>query len=286
MRQEIIDLYDEFTHKGMDRRIFMERLTGLAGGSAAAMAALQVLRPDYARAAIVPPEDARLSARHVTIEAMGNQIRVYRARPADQNQPKPVVVVIHENRGLNAHIEDVTRRFALEGFLAVAPDFLSSMGGTPEDEDRARDMIGELSASQVQSELGAVVASMANDSDSNGNVGIVGFCWGGGVVGEAAVRQPEIDAAVVYYGRVPPLEFVPDVQAPLLLHYAGEDQRINADVPAFEEALQEAGKAYELHMYEGAQHAFNNDTSEARYDEAAATLAWQRTVAFFEEHLG
>jgi carboxymethylenebutenolidase len=286
MRQEIIDLYDEYTHRGLDRRVFMERLVALAGSSAAATAALAALKPNYAQAAIVAPDDPRLAARMVTIGFSGREVKAYKARLADMNQPKPVVVVIHENRGLNAHIQDVARRFALEGFLAVAPDFLSSMGGSPANEDQAREMIGKLAPDQVVSELSAIVAAMATDSDSNGKVGIVGFCWGGGIVNQAVVRNPDIDAGVVYYGRTPPLDLVPNIQAPLLLNYAGQDQNVNATVPDYEAALKQSNKTYTLHMYEGAQHAFNNDTSEARYNKEAADLAWSRTVAFFRRHLG
>lgn len=285
MKQEIIDLYDEFTHRGLDRRVFMERLAALAGGTAAASAALAALQPDMAKAAIVAPDDSRVSGRMVTIDTLLGKIKAYRARPAGVNTPKGSIIVIHENRGLNAHVEDVARRLALEGFLVVAPDLLSTSGGTPADPDRARDMIGKLNPVTVSQELGAVIAAVRTDSDSNGKVGIVGFCWGGGVVGRMAAISPELSAAVVYYGRPPELDVVPSIRPPLLLHYAGQDAGINPSVPPFEEALKKTGKTYQLFMYEGAQHAFNNDTSAERYNKAAADQAWARTVAFFKTNL-
>jgi carboxymethylenebutenolidase len=196
------------------------------------------------------------------------------------------VIVVHENRGLNPHIEDVTRRLATDGFLALAVDFLSPVGGTPTDEDKAREMIGQLDQDQVVADAKAAVEWLKARPDSNGKVGIVGFCWGGGVVGRVATAVPDLAAGVVFYGRVPPLDAVPNIKAPLLLHYAGLDERINADVLAFEAALKAAGKPYTLHMYQGANHAFHNDTSQARYDPAAAKLAWERTVAFFKQQLG
>ncbi|SNB53080.1 carboxymethylenebutenolidase [Arboricoccus pini] len=285
MRQEIIDLYDEFTHRGMDRRVFMEKLTALTGGAAAAMTTLSALAPNKAAAAIVPPGDSRVTARETSMSFAGKSMKLYRARPAGVTARKPTIVVIHENRGLNAHIEDVTRRFATEGFLAVAPDLLSPMGGTPADEDKARTMIGDLQPAEAMSLTSAVVTGMTMDSDSNGKVGIVGFCWGGGVVGRVIESNPDIKAGVVYYGRVPPLEGVSGIRAPLLLHYAGQDTATNAEVPSFEAALKQAHVTYHAFFYEGAQHAFNNDTSAARYDKAAAELAWQRTIAFFKQNL-
>jgi carboxymethylenebutenolidase len=196
------------------------------------------------------------------------------------------VVVIHENRGLNAHIEDVARRVAVAGYLALAPDFLSPAGGTPANEDQARDMIGKLDAAATVANAVASVAHLRGHADGNGKVGAVGFCWGGGQVGQLAVNDPTLDAAVVYYGRTPDPAAVAKIKAPLLLHYAGLDERINGGVPAFQEALDKAGATYTLHMYEGAQHAFNNDTSAERYNAEAAKLAWDRTLAFFGEKLG
>lgn len=285
MRQEIIDLYDEFTHRGLDRRVFMSRLAELAGGTAAAATALAMLRANPAGAAIVAEGDPRVVAEPVTIREGDRALRGYYARPAQAGDRLPGIVVVHENRGLNPHIQDVARRFATDGFPALAVDFLSPVGGTPTDEDRARELIGQLDPKQVVTDASAAIAWLKARPESNGKAGIVGFCWGGGVVGRTAAADPELDAGVVYYGSPPPAEAVADIQAPLLLHYAGEDQRINAQVPAFETALQEAGQTYTKHVYEGAQHAFNNDTSQARYNPDAAKLAWERTLAFFRQEL-
>lgn len=286
MRQEIIDLYDEFTHRGLDRRIFMRRLGELAGGTAAAAAALAVLRADPAKAALVPADDARVTAERVTFPGQGGrETSGYLVQPAEAAGPRGGVIVVHENRGLNPHIEDVARRVALGGFNALAVDFLSPAGGTPANEDQAREMIGQLDPAGVVADAQGAMAWLRGRPDSNGKVGIVGFCWGGGVVGRVAVAEPTLDAGVVFYGSQPPAEQVASIEAPLLLNYAGQDERINAGIPAFEEALKAAGVSYTMHIYEGAQHAFNNDTSEARYNAEAAQLAWERTLAFFSEHL-
>ena len=285
MRQDIIDLYDEFTHRGLDRRVFMSRLAELAGGTAAAMAALTALRADPAGAAMVPPDDPKIAAESVVIGAEGSRLKGYLVRPAGSTEKLPGVVVVHENRGLNAHIEDIARRLAMAGFMALAVDFLSENGGTPTDEDQARDMIGKLDPTQVVTNAEMAVAWLKARPDSNGKAGIIGFCWGGGVVGRVAVSDPELDAGVVFYGQAPASEQVAAIKAPLLLHYAGLDERINAGVPAFEAALKAGDKSYALYRYEGVNHAFNNDTSAARYDEAADKLAWQRTIDFFKQTL-
>jgi carboxymethylenebutenolidase len=286
MRQEIINLYDDFTHSRLERRAFMRRLAELTGGSAAAAAALAVLRADPAKAALVAPDDPRLRAERVTFPgADGRETMGYLVVPAESPAPRGAVVVVHENRGLNPHIEDVARRIALDGFDALAVDFLSPAGGTPADEDQARELIGQLDAQGVVGDARGAIAFLRARPDSNGKVGIVGFCWGGGVVGRVAVAEPTLDAGVVYYGIQPALDGVPGIKARLLLNYAGIDERINAGIPAFEEALKAAGVDYQLHVYEGAQHAFNNDTSEARYNAEAAALAWQRTIDFFKASL-
>lgn len=285
MRQEIINLYDEFTHRGLDRRIFMQRLAELAGGTAAAAAVLPLLEANYAKAAVIAADDGRVKAERVAVPGPAGEIRGYLVRPADAGGDLPAVVVVHENRGLNAHIEDVARRAALAGFVALAPDFLSRSGGTPEDQDRAREMIGQLDQQGVIEDARAVITWLGSHDATNGKVGMVGFCWGGGVVGRVATQVPELDAGVVFYGRVPPAEAVPSIKAPLLLNYAGMDENVNGGVPGFREALDKAGVRYELHMYEGAQHAFHNDTSEARYNAEAAKLAWERTVAFLKANL-
>nr|MDQ2704272.1 dienelactone hydrolase family protein [Pseudomonadota bacterium] len=197
----------------------------------------------------------------------------------------PAVIVIHENRGLNAHIRDVARRVALEGFVALAPDYLSPLGGTPADEDKAREMIGQLDPAQTVADGVATVEFLKGHELGTGKVGAMGFCWGGGAVNNLAAATPDLAAGVAYYGRQADAADVPNIQAALLLHYAGQDERINAGIDAYKNALEAAGKDFTIHVYEGAQHAFNNDTSSARYDKEAADLAWGRTIAFFKEKL-
>ncbi|HEV8700696.1 MAG TPA: dienelactone hydrolase family protein [Candidatus Polarisedimenticolia bacterium] len=284
MNQAIIDLYDEYTHAPLDRRVFLTRLARLTGSMTAALAILPALEADRALAAIVPPDDPRLESGRITYAGSGGKVAAYTARPRKGGKTA-AVIVIHENRGLNAHIEDVARRVAIEGFLALAPDLLSPLGGTPADEDAARELIGKLDPDVTILNLKAAVAFLAKHPKTTGKVGAVGFCWGGGMAGELAVQSPDLRAAVVYYGRQPRTADVPRITAPLLLHYAGLDTRINEGVPAFEEALKQAGKKYTLYLYPDVQHAFHNDTSEARYDKEAARLSWSRTVAFFKEHL-
>lgn len=286
MRQEIIDLYDEFTHRGLDRRLFMQRLAALAGGTAAAAALVPLLEANYARAAMVAADDARIVAERVSIPTDAGPLSGYLAKPAPAAAALPLVVVVHENRGLNPHTEDIARRLAVAGFIALAGDFLSPAGGTPTDQDKAREMIGALSMERVVADAGAAIAWLRARPDGNGKVGIIGFCWGGGVVGRVATVAADLDAGVVFYGRVPPLDAVPRIKAPLLLNYAGLDEGINADVPGFRQALDAAGATYTVHIYDGANHAFLNDTSEARYHPEAAKLAWERTVAFLTERLG
>ncbi len=286
MDQQIIALYDEYTHKTLDRRLFLEKLAKLTGSMAAALAVLPLLESRTARAVQVPPEDPRLEIGRIAYPGAAGEVRAYLARLKGGAPRQPAVIVIHENRGLNAHIEDVARRVALEGFLAMAPDLLSPSGGTPADEDSARALIGKLDPEKTVQDLVEAVAYLAEHEHGNGKVGAVGFCWGGGMVGELAVSSPQLDAGVVYYGRQPDPGRVEKIRAPLLLHYAGLDDRINAGIPAFEAALKKAGKKYTLHVYEAVNHAFNNDTSPARYDQAAASLAWSRTIAFLKTLTG
>ena len=283
--QAMIDAYDEYTHLTLDRRGFMEKLTRLAGSGAAAAAIAPLLAASQAKAAMVAADDTRISTEDVTYEGVPGEMKGYLAGPAGDSGKLPSVIVIHENRGLNPHIKDVARRLATDGFLALAPDYLSPAGGTPEDEDKAREMIRELDGGAVIDNAIASIAYLQAHERSNGNVGAVGFCWGGGTVNNLAVAATSLDAAVAYYGRQPASEGVERIEAPLLLHYAGEDSRINAGIDAYRNALEAAGKTFTIHVYDGVQHAFNNDTSAARYDEQAATLAWNRTVAFFREHL-
>ncbi|HWK95060.1 MAG TPA: dienelactone hydrolase family protein [Pseudolabrys sp.] len=286
--QQVVDLYDSFTHGVIDRRTFMDRLTVLAGSAAAASALLPFLQNNYAQAAIVAADDARLVIEKASYDAGGMQMSGYLARlkpGASGDAKRPAVIVIHENRGLNPHIEDITRRIALAGFLAFGVDALSPLGGTPADEDKGRDMIGSLNTVETAQRLAAAVPFLAKHAESTGKVGAVGFCWGGGMVNRIAVLSPELNAGVAYYGAQAPAADVPKIHAALLLHYAGLDQRINAGIPAYEEALKAAGKRYTVAMYPDVNHAFNNDTGN-RYDKAAADLAWSRTLAFFAEHLG
>lgn len=283
--QDMIRLYDEYTHLTYDRRGFMEKLAKLAGSSAAAVAIVPMIEARQAQAAIVEATDDRLQAAAVEFPGDGGTMKGYLVHPKSATGPLPAVMVIHENRGLNAHIEDVARRLALEGFLVLAPDFLSPSGGTPADEDKAREMIGALDRMKAVGNAVAAATFLRGHEGGNGKSGSVGFCWGGGLSLQTAVADPGLGAAVSYYGAQPVAETVAAIKAPLLLHYAGLDDRINAGIPVFEAALKEAGKTYELHMYPGVNHAFNNDTSAARYDKAAADLAWQRTVDFLKSHL-
>ena len=283
--QDMIRLYDEYTHLTYDRRGFMEKLAKLAGSSAAAVAIVPMIEARQAQAAVVEATDDRLEAAAVEFPGDGGTMKGYLVHPKSATGPLPAVVVIHENRGLNAHIEDVARRLALEGFLVLAPDFLSPSGGTPADEDKAREMIGALDRMKAVNNSVAAATFLRGHEGGNGKSGSVGFCWGGGLSLQTAVADPGLGAAVSYYGAQPMAETVAAIKAPLLLHYAGLDDRINAGIPVFEAALKEAGKTYELHMYPGVNHAFNNDTSAARYDKAAADLAWQRTVGFLKSHL-
>ena len=282
--QEMVRIYDDYTHLTLDRRDFMQKLSKLAGSTAAAAAIVPLLEASKARAQIVPEDDARLTAETITWPgADGVTMSGYLALPADASGPLPAVMVIHENRGLNPHIKDVTRRMALEGFVALGPDFLSPSGGTPEDEDQAREMIQALDRQQTIANAVATVQFLKNHEAGNGQVGAVGFCWGGGIVNQTAVAAgSDLAAGVVYYGQSPDPADVGQIEADMLLHYAGLDERINEGVPAYEEALKAAGVDYQMHMYEGANHAFNNDTSAARYSKEAADLAWSRTVEFLK----
>ncbi|HEX2114050.1 MAG TPA: dienelactone hydrolase family protein [Alphaproteobacteria bacterium] len=284
MDQRIIDLYDEFTHGTMSRRRFFDRLAALAGSTAAASALLPLLQNNYALAQMIAETDARITAATVAIPGV-DKLTGYLVRPKAAGR-HPAVIVIHENRGLNPHIKDVTRRLGTEGFLALGVDCLSPLGGTPSDEDKARSMISELKPGDAIASLRAALAMLKSHPESNSKVGAVGFCWGGAFTNWLAATDPTLDAAVPYYGRQPTADVVPNIRAPLMLHYAENDPGVNAGIAAYEAALKAAGKSYELHMYPGAQHAFNNDTGPARYNKEAADLAWSRTLAFFRKHLG
>lgn len=283
--QAMIDAYDDYTHLTLDRRGFMEQLMRLAGSGAAAAAIAPLIGADAARAAMVAADDPRLLSEEAAWPGAAGEMRGYLVRPVESMEKVPAVIVIHENRGLNGHIRDVARRVALEGFVALAPDFLSPAGGTPTDEDKAREMIGQLDAQQTTANAASAIGFLRGGGLSTGAVGAVGFCWGGGLVNRLAVAAPELKAAVAYYGAQPKAEDVAKIKAALLLHYAGLDERINAGIPAYEAALKAAGADYTIHVYDGVNHAFNNDTAAARYDEAAAKLAWERTITFLRAKL-
>ena len=285
MDQRIIDLYHHFTHGGMNRRQFLDRLADLVGSTAAAAALLPVLQSDYAKAAIVAPDDPRLAAERVSYDSPRGKVGGYLVRPKDKSK-RPAVLVIHENRGLNPHIEDVARRYAAEGFLTLAPDLLSVSGGTPPDEDKARQLHTRTEREDMIAAAVAGAAYLARHRESTGKVGAVGFCFGGGVVNRLATDSADIAAAAPYYGIQPPAEKVANIKAPLLLHYAETDENIDKGIPAFEAVLKAANKRYTIHVYPGTQHAFNNDTGAARYNKAASDLAWSRTLVFFKENLG
>lgn len=282
MDQQIINLYDEYTHKPLSRQDFLKRLAVLAGGTAAAMTLLPLLESNYARAAVTPTEDLFIET--VSYAGVPNQMSAYIARPKVQKK-YPAVVVIHENRGLTPHIEDVTRRAASAGYLAIAPNALSALGKTPANEDEARQLFTELKQENNLQNFINVFPYLATRSDYNSKVGCVGFCWGGAMANSLAVAVPQLQAAVAFYGRQPALEDVPKMKTPVQLHYAGQDERVNAGMAAYEEALKKHNIPYEQYVYDGVQHAFHNDTSAARYNEMAAKLAWQRTLAFFAKHL-
>ena len=284
MDQRIIDLYDRFTHGELSRRAFLDRLAAIAGSSAGALALLPLLQNDYARAAVVSANDQRLAIDKVAYEAPDARISGYLARLKSKGK-RPAVIVIHENRGLNPHIQDIARRLALAGFLAYAVDMLSPLGGTPSDEEKGRELIGTLNASETAKRIAAAVPFLESHPESTGKVGTVGFCWGGTMVNRIAVLSPDLKAAVAYYGGQPPAEQVKSIRAPLLLHYAGLDKRVDAGIPAYEAALKANNKRYTLYIYPNVNHAFNNDTGN-RYDQAAADLAWKRTIAFLKENLG
>ena len=285
MDQRIINLFDEYTHAPLTRKEFMARLVKLTGGTALAAAALAVLEPGYAEAATVSEQAEELLLEEVNWPgAAGTLMKGYLAHPKAKKK-RGAIVVIHENRGLTPHIKDVTRRIATADYLALGVDALSPFGGTPANEDEGRTLIGKLDAQQNLQNYLAALAYLRHHPESNGRSGCVGFCWGGAMANKLAINDPSLNAAVSYYGMQPPLEDAPKIKAALLLHYAGLDERVNAGMAAYEAALKAAGVKYEQYVYEGANHAFNNDSSPARYNAAAATLAWDRTLKLFKEKL-
>jgi carboxymethylenebutenolidase len=284
--QGLLNLFDQYVHGLVDRRGFLERAARFAVGGVTAMMLLDALSPRFAEAQQVPADDKRLKTSTLEYDSPkgSGKMRGYFARPAAAKGKLPGVLVVHENRGLNPHIEDITRRIALEQFDAFAPDALAPLGGYPGDEDKARELFGKLDRTKTEEDFIAAFGVLKSRPDCTGKVGAVGFCFGGGVVNMLATRIPELAAAVPFYGSQPKAEDVAHIKAPMLIHYAGKDERINAGIPAFEEALKANHIKYEMFTYDGMQHGFNNDTT-PRYDKAAATLAWQRTIAFFKKNL-
>lgn len=284
--KEILALFDGYVHGFIQRRDFLEGAARLLGGGAAAVAALDALQPKYAWAEQVPREDARVQASYVEYPSPDGSgtIRGYMAIPAGATEAKPGVLVIHENRGLNPYIEDVVRRFAAADFVALGPDALTPLGGYPGNDDEGREMQRQLDRDVMMQDWMAAFRFLRDHDTTTGRVGAVGFCYGGGVVNLLAARLPDLAAGVPFYGSAPPLEEVANIRAPLLIQYAGLDERVNAAWPDYQRALDEQGKVYTMHMYEGANHGFHNDTT-PRFDPDAARLAQERTIAFFNEHL-
>ena len=282
MDQKIINLYDEYTHKPLSRHEFLKRLALLAGGTAAAMTLLPMLEGNYANAAVTKDDD--LFTEYVKYPGVPNEMTAYVARPKKEKK-YAAVIVIHENRGLNGHIEDVARRAAKAGYLAIAPNALSALGKTPANEDEARQWFSELKAENNLQNFKNAFPYLATRKDYDNKAGCVGFCWGGAMANTLAVNVPELKAAVAFYGRQPAVEDVSKIKAAVQLHYAGQDERVNAGIAAYEEALKKSNVKYEQYVYEGAQHAFHNDTSAARYNKEAAELAWKRTLEFFDKYL-
>jgi carboxymethylenebutenolidase len=282
MDQSIINLYDEYTHKPLTRQEFLRRLAILTGSTAAALAILPMIEVNQAHAAVTPADE--LFTERIKYTGVNGEMEAYVARPKEEKK-YPTVIIIHENRGLNAHIEDVTRRAANAGYLAVAPNALAPLGGTPGNEDEARTKFQQLKAEDNLQNFIKAFDYLATRKDSNGKYGCVGFCWGGGMSNDLAVNVPSLKAAVAFYGRQPKAEDVAKIKAAVQLHYGALDERINAGIPAYEEALKKNNITYELYIYEGANHAFHNDTAPTRYNEAAAKLAWQRTLDFWKKHL-
>ena len=284
MDKKIVDLYQKYTHGALDRREFMKKLTLIAGGTAAAGGLLTSLEKDYALAEGAPKGDSGLTTEYITYPGATGEVRAFFARPKGKTK-LPGVVVIHENRGLNPHIETVARRVAEEGFEAVAPDALSPLGGTPKDSEEAVKMIGQLDAQATVKNFAAAAKYLKTRSLSTGKIGVVGFCWGGAMANQLAVNSPDVSAVVPYYGAQPVAADVPKIKAALLLHYAGLDERVNKGISAYEEALKKASVDYKVYMYAGAMHAFNNDTNPERYNKEAAETAWKRTIEFLKKKL-
>jgi carboxymethylenebutenolidase len=286
VKQEVFDLYDDYAHSRLNRRDFMEKLSAYAVGGLTVPALMSFLMPDYKNTLQVKADDPRLKTEYVNYNSPkgGGSIKALLARPADATKKLGGVVVVHENRGLNPYIEDVCRRAALAGFIAIAPDALTPLGGYPGNDDKGREMQAKRDRNEMLEDFIAAYDYLKASPECNGKIGAVGFCFGGGIVNMMAVRIPELAAAVPFYGAQPPKELVPQIKAPLLIHYAGLDTHVNEGWPAYEAALKENNKEYTAYIYPNVNHGFHNDTT-PRYDKAAAELAWSRTIEFFKQKL-
>lgn len=285
MNQKAIDLYNEYVHGTLPRREFLRRLAGIAGSASAALALLPLLEPNYAWGQQVGADDPGLESAYVDYPGTVGAVKAYLAKPAGLSGPAPGILVVHENRGLNAHIEDVARRAALAGYVALAPDGLTYVGGAPRDQEAARDLFGRSDRQLITDDVIAGVPYLSAREDCDGRVGTVGFCYGGGVSLLCAARESATAASVCFYGSPLTADEVARVRAPLMMHYAGNDERINSSIPGFRALLDEYGVAYSLNMYPGTNHGFHNDSSAARYNAEAARLAWQRSMNFFRNYL-
>jgi carboxymethylenebutenolidase len=283
---EVLILFDAYVHGAIDRRGFLDKAKKFAVGGVTAAMLLDQLNPKFAEAQQVPPDDKRLKTEKIDYPSPqgSGTMKGYLVRPANATGRLPGILVVHENRGLNPHIEDIARRLALDNFMAFAPDALAPLGGYPGTEDEARQMFGKLEQAKTREDFVAAANYLKGRPDCTGRIGVVGFCYGGGIAHLLATRLPDLAAAVPFYGNSPDPALAKNVKAPLLVHLAGTDTRINNAWPAYEAALKEAGASYTMHMYDGASHGFNNDTT-PRYDQQAAKLAWQRTLEFFNKHV-
>jgi len=282
MNQKIINLYDKYTHSQLSRKEFMKKLAILTGSTALALTVLPMLENNYVSAAEFDSED--ITSEEITFPGVEGDVKAVLAKPKGKKNLGSVVV-IHENRGLNPHIIDVTKRIAAEGFIALGVDALSPLGGTPADEDKGREMIGKLDPEKNLQNYLKALEYLRTIKGGNGKVGCVGFCWGGAMANKLAVNDPKLQASVAYYGAQPPVADVPKIKAKVMMHYGGLDERINAGIPTYEAALKAANIDYQIFIYDGVNHAFNNNTSPTRYNEAAAKLAWQRTIDLFKSKL-
>ena len=286
VKQEVFDLYDDYAHNRIDRRNFMQNLSAYAVGGITVASLMSFLMPDYHGAIQVHANDPRLKSEYINYSSAkgGGTIKALLSKPEGTSKKLGGVIVVHENRGLNPHIEDVARRAALASFISLAPDALSPLGGYPGNDDQGRELQSKRDRNEMSEDFIAAYDYLKNHKDCNGKIGVVGFCFGGGIANMMAVRIPELSASVPFYGGQPATEDVPKIKAPLLLHYAELDTRVNEGWPAYEKALKENNKEYTAYIYPGVNHGFNNDTT-PRYDKAAAELAWSRTIDFFNKKL-